>query len=128
MQIKEMLANSSNDTKGGKQNIQYIVVHYTANNENRAESNGKYFQQPNRNASAHYFVDESNVVQSVRDEDTAWHCGAKATNMINAEMTIALAWKCAVKRTVRDNTISMNKPKTRRWKWCSGLCKNTACR
>ena len=49
MQIKEMLANSSNDTKGGKQNIQYIVVHYTANNENRAESNGKYFQQPNKN-------------------------------------------------------------------------------
>ena len=40
MQIKEMLANSSNDTKGRKQNIQYIVVHYTANNENRAESNG----------------------------------------------------------------------------------------
>ena len=49
MQIKEMLANSSNDTKGRKQNIQYIVVHYTANNENRAESNGKYFQQPNKN-------------------------------------------------------------------------------
>ena len=43
-----MLANSSNNTKGGKQNIQYIVVHYTANNENRAESNGKYFQQPNK--------------------------------------------------------------------------------
>ena len=105
MQIKEMLANSSNDTKGRKQNIQYIVVHYTANNENRVESNGKYFQQPNRNASAHYFVDESNVVQSVRDEDTAWHCGAKATNMINAEMTIALVWKCAVRRTARDNTI-----------------------
>ena len=78
MQIKEMLANSSNDTKGGKQNIQYIVVHYTANNENRVESNGKYFQQPNKNASAHYFVDENNVVQSVRDEDTAWHCGAKS--------------------------------------------------
>ena len=73
-----MLADSSNYTKGRKQNIQYIVVHYTANNGDRAESNGKYFQQPNRNASAHYFVDESNVVQSVRDSDTAWHCGAKS--------------------------------------------------
>ena len=78
MQIKEMLADSSNYTKGRKQNIQYIVVHYTANNGDRAESNGKYFQQPNRNASAHYFVDESNVVRSVRDSDTAWHCGAKS--------------------------------------------------
>ena len=28
MQIKEMLADSSNYTKGRKQNIQYIVVHY----------------------------------------------------------------------------------------------------
>ena len=77
MQIKEMLADSSNYTKGRKQNIQYIVVHYTANNGDRAESNGKYFQQPNRNASAHYFVDENDVVQSVKDSDTAWHCGAK---------------------------------------------------
>ena len=78
MEIKEMLANAGNYTKGRKQAVQYIVVHYTANNGDRAESNGKYFQQPNRNASAHYFVDESDVVQSVKDSDTAWHCGAKS--------------------------------------------------
>ncbi len=72
-----MLANAGNYTKGRKQAVQYIVVHYTANNGDRAESNGKYFQQPNRNASAHYFVDENDVVQSVKDSDTAWHCGAK---------------------------------------------------
>ena len=34
MQIKEMLANSSNDTKGRKQEIKYIVVHHTANRGN----------------------------------------------------------------------------------------------
>ena len=34
MQIKEMLANGSNDTKGRKQEIKYIVVHYTANRGN----------------------------------------------------------------------------------------------
>ncbi len=72
-----MPVNASDYTKGRKQAIQYIVVHYTANNGDRAESNGKYFQQPHRNASAHYFVDESDVVQSVKDNDTAWHCGAK---------------------------------------------------
>ena len=77
MNIKEMPANASNYTKGRKQSVQYIVVHYIANNGDRAESNGKYFQQPNRNASAHYFVDENDVVQSVKDSDTAWHCGAK---------------------------------------------------
>ena len=77
MDIKEIPANAGNYTKGRKQAVQYIVVHYTANNGDRAESNGKYFQQPNRNASAHYFVDENDVVQSVKDSDTAWHCGAK---------------------------------------------------
>ena len=78
MEIKEIVAHQSNYNKGRKQPIQYIVVHYTANNGDRAESNGNYFAQPNRNASAHYFVDESNVVQSVKDTDTAWHCGAKS--------------------------------------------------
>ena len=78
MEIKEILAHTSNYTKGRKQPIQYIVVHYTANNGDKAEGNGNYFAQPNRNASAHYFVDENTVVQSVKDNDTAWHCGAKS--------------------------------------------------
>ena len=40
MQVKEMLANGSNDTKGRKQEIKYIVVHYTANR-------GNFFQTEN---------------------------------------------------------------------------------
>ncbi len=71
MEVKQMLAHISNYTKGRKQPVEYIVVHYTANNEDTAQGNGNYFSQPNRNASAHYFVDESNVVQSVKDTDTA---------------------------------------------------------
>ena len=78
MEIKQMLAHQSNYNKGRKQPIQYIVVHYTANNGDRAQGNGNYFSQPNRNASAHYFVDENEIVQSVKDTDTAWHCGAKS--------------------------------------------------
>ena len=78
MEIKEIVAHTSNYTKGRKQPIQYIVVHYTANNGDTAQGNGTYFSQSNRNASAHYFVDESNIIQSVKDTDTAWHCGAKS--------------------------------------------------
>jgi len=78
MNINTIYANESNYTKGRKQRIQYIVVHYTANDGDTANNNGNYFAQPNRNASAHYFVDESNIVQSVKDTDTAWHCGAKS--------------------------------------------------
>ena len=78
MNVKEMLAHQSNYNRCRKQAIQYIVVHYTANNGDRAQGNGNYFSQPNRNASAHYFVDENEIVQSVKDNDTAWHCGAKS--------------------------------------------------
>ncbi len=71
-------AHTSNYTKGRKQPIKYIVVHYTANDGDTARNNGNYFSQPNRNASAHYFVDENEIIQSVEDTDTAWHCGAKS--------------------------------------------------
>jgi len=78
VEIKQMLAHQSNYNRCRNQPIQYIVVHYTANNGDRAQGNGNYFSQANRNASAHYFVDENEIVQSVKDTDTAWHCGAKS--------------------------------------------------
>ena len=68
--------HTSNHTKGRHQKIQYIVLHYTANDGDTARGNCKYFSGPNRLASAHYFVDEKEVWQSVADGDTAWHCGA----------------------------------------------------
>ena len=78
MEIKQVPAHQSNYTKGRKQPIQYIVVHYTANNGDSAEGNGNYFAQTNKKTSEHYFVDENTIVQSVFDENTAWHCGAKS--------------------------------------------------
>ena len=55
--------------------VEYIVVHYTAGCNDTAENNGRYFARENVGASAHYFVDENAVVQSVPDEYVAWHCG-----------------------------------------------------
>ena len=76
MEIKTKLANRSNFTKGRSTSIKYIVIHFTANNGDTAKGNCNYFQGTNRNASAHYFVDENEIYQSVLDTDTAWHCGA----------------------------------------------------
>lgn len=71
-------ANSSNFKVGRTSPIKYIVIHYTANNGDTAKGNADYFNRtPNLSASAHYFVDENKVWQSVLDKDTAWHCGAK---------------------------------------------------
>ena len=75
MKINKLIAHSSNFTKGRKQKIQFLVIHYTANNADLAKSNCNYFKSPNRNSSAHYFVDEKEVWQSVEDNDIAWHCG-----------------------------------------------------
>ena len=76
MEIKFVLADPSNYYAGrGGNSIKYIVVHYTANDGDTSMNNARYFQGAGRRASAHYFVDEDSVTQSVRDTDGAWHCG-----------------------------------------------------
>ncbi len=76
MNIPFLQANSSNFYSGrGGNSIKYIVMHYTANNGDTAMNNAQYFHNNIVQASAHYFVDENSVVQSVRDSDGAWHCG-----------------------------------------------------
>lgn len=78
MQVKTQLAHRSN--YGGKrvQKIEWIVMHYTANDGDSDDSNGLYFQQPlNPVASAHYFVDDDSITRSVPDDFVAYHCGAR---------------------------------------------------
>lgn len=55
--------------------IQYIVIHYTANDGDTAEANGNYFRNNIVKASAHYFVDDDSVTQSVPDNFIAWSVG-----------------------------------------------------
>lgn len=66
--------------------VNYIVVHYTGNSKDTAENNAKYFQSEHFdmngakiNASAHYFVDENSIFQSVNLRDIAYHCGTSGT-------------------------------------------------
>lgn len=75
--MKTQLAHRSN--YGGKRTakIEWIVMHYTANDGDSDESNGRYFQRPlNPVASAHYFVDDDSITRSVPDDYVAYHCGA----------------------------------------------------
>lgn len=76
--LKTRLANKENygGTRSTK-NIKYIVVHYTANDGDTDEGNGKYFANNVTKTSAHYFVDDDSVTRSVPDNYTAYHCGAK---------------------------------------------------
>ncbi len=71
--------NPANYRAGRTQPVRYIVMHYTANNGDTAKNNCDYYQRVGGlQASAHYFCDEHGAMQSVREGDTAWHCGAEA--------------------------------------------------
>ncbi len=71
-------ANGENFAQGRTQPIQFLVIHYTANNGDTVQNNLDYFAGNAVGASAHYFVDENGYGQSVKDADTAWHCGASS--------------------------------------------------
>ena len=74
--INEIWASSTNyGATRPTSNIKYIVIHYTGNNGDTAENNGKYFQGAHRRASAHYFVDSDSIVHSVPDNRIAWSVG-----------------------------------------------------
>ena len=63
----------------GKPDIRYLVIHFTANDGDTAKNNADYFARAEISTSAHYFVDENEVWQSVCDADIAWHCGTRGT-------------------------------------------------
>ena len=70
-------AARGNYSPGRTSPIEYIVVHYTANSGDTAQNNLDYFSRTKTGTSAHYFVDENEVCQSVQDTDVAWHYGSK---------------------------------------------------
>ena len=76
MTITQMPCNPGNYTEKRTGAIRYLVVHYTGA-PGTARNNGAYFaSRGDIGASAHYFVDAKDIVQSVPDSGRAWHCGA----------------------------------------------------
>lgn len=81
-----------NHYKGGNTK-KYIVIHGTDNVNDTAINNASFFNEGNKGSSAHYFVDDDSIWQSVEDNNCAWSVGDGKgkygiTNMnsINIEM------------------------------------------
>nr|WP_308742116.1 N-acetylmuramoyl-L-alanine amidase [uncultured Anaerocolumna sp.] len=111
--MKTVLANKAN--YGGSRktsSIKFIVIHYTGNDGDSDSANANYFANNVVKSSAHYFVDDDSITQSVPDDYTAWHCGTNKTyyhptcrnaNSIGIEMC----------DTVKDGTYNLSN-KTRK--------------
>lgn len=91
---KNYPAHSSNYTNSSSRTVSHIIIHYSGNSKDTGLANCKYFQTANRKASAHFFVDNTAIYQSVELRDSAWSIGcsqgyktsARNTNTINIEM------------------------------------------
>lgn len=74
--MREIRCNAMNH--GGLRGVpvRHIVVHYTGTPGDTAENEGLYFSRNDtQKTSAHYFVDEHEVIRSVPEEYVAYHCG-----------------------------------------------------
>ena len=101
--------------------VSFIVVHYTGNAKDTAKGNANYFKSSgNRIASAHLFVDDTSIYQSVKLRDKANHCGTSGkyyhascrnTNSIGIEMCTSGNYK--VSKKTQENTAYL----------CAYLCK-----
>ena len=98
------------------QKVEWIVLHYTANVGDTAKGNAQYFASQYFGASAHFFVDENEVWQSVALEDTAWHCGDNppskngCTNRTSVGIEMCTSWKNGnyhIKDAVVDRTVDL---------------------
>lgn len=74
--IKQKIANKKNYGNSRNVNtIKYITIHYTGNDGDTDERNSTYFSNNIIKASAHYFVDDDSITQSVPDNYIAWSVG-----------------------------------------------------
>lgn len=86
--------NADNYNSNASRNAAFVAMHYTGNSKDTARANANYFAGVGRNASAHFFVDDTEIRQSVALKDTAWGVGAKSykhascrnANCVNIEM------------------------------------------
>lgn len=79
MNIKEMLLTNSITRPGKKIIPKAVVVHWTANTSAgaNAHANRNYFNTTDRAASAHYIVDDHEIIRCIPENEMAYHVGAK---------------------------------------------------
>ncbi|GEB33715.1 N-acetylmuramoyl-L-alanine amidase [Brevibacillus parabrevis] len=80
MEITEMLLTNPTAGPGTKMVPKGLVIHWTANERKGADAvaNRNYFNKPTTEASAHYIVDDWQIVRCLPEIEMGYHVGAKS--------------------------------------------------
>ena len=106
LEIQKQFINYNRSSRS--QDIRYIVIHSTGNTGDTAQNNHDYFAGGNRNASADFFVDDSNIIQIIdSDNYYSWHCGdGKGAYVISNSNSIAIEMCGTDGGNISDTTVN----------------------
>lgn len=97
--------SSYNFSNRNGNSIKYIVLHYTGNRGDTAKNNVDYFYGGNRNASAHYFVDDNSIWQCVEESNAAWAVGdGRGAYGIQNQNSISIEMCCNSNGVISEKT------------------------
>ena len=104
MNIQRKISNYNFSSRNGN-SIKYIVLHYTGNKGDTAKNNVNYFYGGDRSASAHYFVDDNSIWQSVEENNSAWAVGdGKGAYGITNQNSISIEMCCNTSGVISETT------------------------
>ncbi|MGZ0050122.1 N-acetylmuramoyl-L-alanine amidase [Brevibacillus gelatini] len=80
MQITDMFLTNRNARPGTRITPRGLVIHWTANEGKGANAvaNRNYFNKPSTVASAHYIVDDEQIIRCLPETEMGYHVGAKS--------------------------------------------------
>ncbi|MEG0282942.1 MAG: N-acetylmuramoyl-L-alanine amidase [Clostridia bacterium] len=96
------IITNTNRTIANRSGFDYITIHYVGA-VSSAKSNGNYFLNSYRGASAHYFVDEYDIVQVVEEKDIAWHCGTNGAYYNSCRNSNSIGIELCCKKDANGN-------------------------
>lgn len=97
-----------------------LVIHDTDNNGATAQNNRDYFNRVYVAASAHYFVDWNTDIQTIPENEIAWHAGPTANHRyLSIEMCMPYGHDVAKFNQVYQNTVQLAADICKRHGWSS---------
>jgi N-acetylmuramoyl-L-alanine amidase len=87
--IVEMLLTNHNRPKKKLIKLKALIIHWTANTNVKANAiaNRNYFNTTKTSASAHYVIDDKQIVKCIPENEIGYHVGAKAYTKLGMTFT-----------------------------------------